>query len=280
MNNTFQVESGSLYVTDPCYDKGTWCQALLDNVRNGTWRMHMEHTNEGDWGRRVSELICAHEKAGILRWEKHPADIGVDSGQAGVFDAAHYKNDADYEGFKFEWPESPLTGEGAFYDACCDVTLCETKDGGGVVPFGAVSRSGFGDGGYDLYIAKDEDGQIVATKIVFIDLDAQDDDDDFWADEDDEKTRKIAMKYFSLIENDGGTPDLPRGLIVVFGYKKDAVACTDYDGLADRPVPETVDGEWFPLSTDFDSIMAWHGERKNNGHQTLVRIHWKKRGQR
>lgn len=34
---SFDVHSGELIVSDPCYSLGTWCQGKLENVRNGEW---------------------------------------------------------------------------------------------------------------------------------------------------------------------------------------------------------------------------------------------------
>ena len=48
---------------------------------------------------------------------------------------------------------------------------------------GFVSSSGWGDGGYTCYTAKNEDGQIVGIKIVFIEPDYDDDDEDDYEDE-------------------------------------------------------------------------------------------------
>lgn len=61
---------------------------------------------------------------------------------------------------------------------------------------------------------------------------------------------------------------------MVFGYEKNAVAYTDYEGVADCSTPANVQGEWFPLSTDFDSVMAWHGERRKQGRHEFVRVKW------
>ena len=33
----FEVKSGKLMVSDPCYKKDTWCQKVLNDVRNGKW---------------------------------------------------------------------------------------------------------------------------------------------------------------------------------------------------------------------------------------------------
>jgi len=85
------------------------------------------------------------------------------------------------------------------------------------------------------------------------------------------------MKNFSLVRNDGYQyPEAPQGIIVVFGNKRDALAYTDYDGRASVFRPQ-VDSDWFPLSREFDSVMAWHGERKKINGKEHVQIKWRKR---
>jgi len=86
------------------------------------------------------------------------------------------------------------------------------------------------------------------------------------------------MKEFSLVKNDGNIyPEFPPGFVLVFGNKRDdAIVFTDYDGKSDRQKPKDIEGEWFPLSIDFDSIMAWHGERRKEHSKDYGKIKWKK----
>ena len=85
------------------------------------------------------------------------------------------------------------------------------------------------------------------------------------------------MREFSLVSNDGEQfPDFPQGLVLVFGSHRSAVAYLDYDGNADRSQPREVRTEWANLGTDFDSIMAWHGETKQERNQWYGKIKWGK----
>ncbi len=34
---SFEVVSGQLIISDPCYKRGIWCAGTLENVRNGEW---------------------------------------------------------------------------------------------------------------------------------------------------------------------------------------------------------------------------------------------------
>ena len=113
-------------------------------------------------------------------------DFGVDSGQAGVFDAASYRDDAAVAGMKLPKLREPfkLLGEhsdgDAWYEAMCNFTL--DNDGWGAYDAGAVSSSGWGDGMYPVYGAE-EDGKIVALQLSFI---PQDSEDPYWDEEDPE----------------------------------------------------------------------------------------------
>jgi hypothetical protein len=51
----FEVGSGKLSVTDPCYDPGTWCSGTME-VPNGTWGFAMAYS------------LCESDTLGSQRW--------------------------------------------------------------------------------------------------------------------------------------------------------------------------------------------------------------------
>ena len=162
----FELTEKSVIVSDPCYKIRTWCQGKLDNVKTGDWNaMIVKNDDE-----RIAELVVYHsclEDLKLLegKWEEQPFDIGVDSGQAGFFQESVYRNNntsLDYPDYFRGEPEY----EGSrWYGVCCDVTLSSV--GAGVIEGGVVSSSGYGDGCYTLYTVE-EDGEVIAMKIVFI----------------------------------------------------------------------------------------------------------------
>ena len=166
----FEVESGKLVISDPCYARGTWCQGELKDVQNGKWKAKVIKSDEGSWGNRCAELIAEHPDAinASRFWDKENIDVGVDSGQAGIFDSDHFECDSDAGNPKHDFGEP-------WYNMCCDITLGDL--GAGVIPFGVVSSSGFGDGSYDCFTRK-KDGKTVAVKIIFIT--EEDDEDGNW----------------------------------------------------------------------------------------------------
>jgi len=170
-----------VYVTDPCYSVPTWCQKKLDNVLPGEWVVSMIYDELGG-SNRNAELYLIHKDYQTTRGLSFDwlGDFGVDSGQAGVFDAASYRDDAYAAGittpeYDFFLPGDPQEGD-AWYEKMCKFTLA--ADGWGTYAAGAVSSSGYGDGMYPVYGAE-VDGKIVALQLVFI---SQEEDEDDWED--------------------------------------------------------------------------------------------------
>lgn len=163
---TFQVTSGRLRVTDPCYERDTWCAGVIDNVVRGEWgaTVFLKDTS-GGWGVRVwvLEVQALGATRILLPWERTEFEVGVDSGQAGFFDDVMFKGrDQDEE----------------FYDRVCDVTCSEDRlvPAGTIDGVGVVSSSGYGDGGYVCEFRRGEDGRVVAARIIFIDESCDDSD--------------------------------------------------------------------------------------------------------
>ena len=182
-------QSGRVMVSDPCYELGTWCQHELQDVKTGTWLIKKTVSDEGDWGIRVASLeaYIGSEPQESEYELVEEADIGVDSGQAGFFDLSGYRNtillnsnpdpaSLCHSMFMPEDPSSEDYDAELFYGVCCNLTL-DGRDAG-VLPGGAVSRTGYGDGSYPLLVRKDEDGLITAMKIVYLGPDEDEEEDD------------------------------------------------------------------------------------------------------
>jgi len=168
-------------VSDPCYTEPTWCQIKLKDVKPGYYNTYSKSHDCGDWGVRQSMLMVIHQDFTNkkLRWEEHPGEVGVDSGQAGIFNYDSYRDDSIAEEIGLgdgdisffgvsPWKEMTKSrdmepGE-KWYISMCSRTLGEK--GWGTYNRGVVSRSGFGDGGYKLYVAKHY-GRVIAMCIDF-----------------------------------------------------------------------------------------------------------------
>lgn len=170
----FEVLSGKLIVSDPCYAEELWCCEALETVHNGTWNACVVYDGDPNYP-RVASLIVEHAASSWrpVIMEEAAFSVGVDSGQAGFFDAAHYRNERVID------PQcTPTEHADLWYDHCCQITLARQQ--AGVLPYGVVSSSGLGDGCYDCYIQRDAFGYLIRAEILFIDTDAceMEDDDD------------------------------------------------------------------------------------------------------
>lgn len=173
--SSFNVVGDQLLVSDPCYSG----DAIIDSVKPGQWNAGVLKSDEGAWGIRVAELIAVHADyqfesvlSGVpkLDWVRN-GSVGVDSGQMSITEAGKLSGQDGHE----EW-----------YEMVCDITL--DKSQWGVLPNGVVSSSGYGDGGYGVYIAENDKGETIGVAVVFIsdDEDVDDPDNDEPCDEEDE----------------------------------------------------------------------------------------------
>ena len=141
-----------IYVSDPGYDVGIWCQAKLNNILPGQYNCYINiWSNEETkgWGQRVSALFILHKDYQINPEEKTYFDIGVDSGQAGFYDYQYFENTRNDDAW--------------YYNICNSSRYGVIKNNKCV-----VSSSGYGDGGYRLYVGRNKDGKIVSAKIDFL----------------------------------------------------------------------------------------------------------------
>ncbi len=184
-NKTFEVTSGVLVASDPCYTVPTWCQGIITNVKKGTWLAEVTKSDEGDWGNRVAVLRIEHINAKrTYITEQVDMDGGVDSGQFGFFDKDFYRNDEaakDLKQYDFGGDYDRSEEGEKWYRTCCNLTL--NDESWGVLPQGVVSSSGFGDGSYPVFGEKDENGEWVVFEVIFID-DESDNYDEEGDDED------------------------------------------------------------------------------------------------
>lgn len=176
--------SDKVRVSDPCYDNDVWCKTMLTDVLPGEYEVTVDRHDDESWGNRISQLQVVHKdyKHKNLVWNEH-SEIGVDSGQAGVFCESTYRNDT----VDIKTPESRFSltlndqpGD-AWYEKMCKFTL--SGQGWGSYETGVVTSSGYGDGGYPLEVVE-EDGKIVGMRITYIFPDDEEEEDEEWDDDD------------------------------------------------------------------------------------------------
>lgn len=158
-------------VSDPCYGTDTWCQGVLENVREGFWDAYIKITDEGNWGERVAELVAINldyndEYAGLTSKdinELQEFEVGVDSGTAGIFDYDYYCKYHTDKGADEDWYEDQIIQQ--FFPGVDD----SDNEKSVFTEFnGVASSSGYGDGCYDCYVARNEESEIVGIKIIYI----------------------------------------------------------------------------------------------------------------
>lgn len=153
-------------VSDPCYKLDTWCQCVLENVKSGIWEAYLKMVDTGMWGVRVAELVTISsehcEKHLTIMDEHQEFEVGVDSGCAGVFDYEYYCKCHTKENINEDWYEKQIIQQFFPGDVSTWQRSVFTESNG------VVSNSGYGDGGYDCYVARNTEGEIVGIRIVYI----------------------------------------------------------------------------------------------------------------
>jgi len=155
INGKFEIISGKIVISDPCYTRDTWCIGVIDNVKNGKWNFTANQIDS--CGRRIQNIEAYHSGSSVKNY-KYIEDLGVDSGQLGIFDDSIYPHGEDM---------GEYDDKTSFYGKCCEITL--SKDAvGSVDNLGVVSSSGYGDGNYEAVLGLDVEGQVVKIEICFI----------------------------------------------------------------------------------------------------------------
>jgi hypothetical protein len=169
-----QIQLGKrVRVSDPCYGTSVWCSGVVDNVKEGTYNVDIEISDENVWGERVKSLTAIHsEYTGHSIIKKAPFEVGVDSGQAGIYDEDYYKQYHSEDDCNDDW----------YHDICQLTDPFGTKDDKCV-----VSSSGYGDGGYDCFLLRDKNNEVVGFQIVFIEDEEEDEDYDEYEDEEEDE---------------------------------------------------------------------------------------------
>ena len=153
-SSSFQC-SGQIIVSDPCYDlpASRQCGPHVFTAVQGQWKADVDFTDHND----VSELraYAVGHYSDAQDWVGRV--VAVDSGQAGVFDAAWYRGGDTNEAE--DW-----------YDRVCN----------GMENVNGVCTSSFGgDGTFDLYVDYTDGATVSAVRIVFHEEEEEDEEDDY-----------------------------------------------------------------------------------------------------
>jgi hypothetical protein len=167
---SFECTSGKFVVSDPCYTLGTWCQGILENVKKGTWNAAILVSDEDDFGKRVSRLYAKHDSLNTEFpdlepcWSECNFDVGVDSGQVGIYEYETYRNDSVIDFVPRNTIYTDRSPGHRWMAANCGQTIGKFA---GTIPGGVVSQSGYGDGVYSAFVVKDNSSMIIAVMVEF-----------------------------------------------------------------------------------------------------------------
>lgn len=175
----FNVNGDKLIACDPSYLKHEdllGLAVMIENVLPGTYFAEVtifDNDETGGHGSRNAELTIRHEKYLAEEFEPFEAIsdavdmVAVDSGQA-MFASKEYYD---------KYLKLSKKEQNAFYDLCCDTTS-HTDLNAGIISDMPISSSGFGDSCYDVYVSRNDNGQIVTAAIEFIsELDLDEDEE-------------------------------------------------------------------------------------------------------
>lgn len=157
---TININSGYMYVTDPCYDTDVWCCNKI-KVKNGVW-VCLEHGSKTTRDRGESlEVIHSDYANEKLNYIQADGEVGVDSGTVSFADSKFYEEKHKDEATKEEWWQNDVCAELIIEDnenhRCYTDTYKRNE---------MVARSTkWGDGSYPFYIAKNDKGEIIACRI-------------------------------------------------------------------------------------------------------------------
>lgn len=160
-------------ISDPCYSLGVWCTCIIDNVKPGKYESKISYWSDTDsfFNNRVDSLGVVEESYiddyEYLDWQFYSDSIGVDSAQCGIF---------DYSSLSSVVGTGTYDDKSSFYGKICQGTSSDKKYTE-YESCSVISQSGVGDGCYDLFIAKNEQDQVIAIKVVFLSEDESEDEE-------------------------------------------------------------------------------------------------------
>ena len=141
---TIKINS-TIDITDPCYDEDVWCRINRFPIDPGEYECYTLTANDKEthgWGKRIAKIGLRIPGSAANNYELKGV-IGVDAGMAGFFTCDNLK--------VFE--DEILTD-----NQIKDVYIGEEY---------FCSRSGYGDGSYDVYVGY-QNGKEVEVCIEFL----------------------------------------------------------------------------------------------------------------
>ncbi|WP_169558612.1 DUF4241 domain-containing protein [Myxococcus stipitatus] len=169
----FLVVSGQMRVSDPWYEKAppgsVFDLSRVLAVKNGQWQAAAHLTDEGPNGIRVAELVALHVTTPTksLKWSPDVLTVSVDSGMAGFCDDKYFRDVSQVPpGYVPQrLGRKPKVGD-VWSDYVTEALISERQ--AKIIPFGVLSRTGDGDGTYEVHVARGADGSIDGVRLIYL----------------------------------------------------------------------------------------------------------------
>lgn len=171
---TFESQSGTFIFSDPCYEHPyeeyndyEYIKSFrLDDIKKGTWNAYVRFIKCDKIGTiYVFHNSIDEDQYTTLKWKKLNKSVTVDSGQMGIYDNDHFRNDKDTEGMIVTgYPVTDKIGD-RWYGLCCKTTNCD--DHAGCVAGGIVCSTHWKSNMYSAH-ACFEKNKVIAAKIIVI----------------------------------------------------------------------------------------------------------------
>lgn len=113
-------------------EPGAWGRFL---IKPSLWTASIGVSNTGEFGERIAFLAAFHQESpSIQKLKACPAsfDVGVDSGQAGIFDYNHFHDETVIG-------TQELADFGSLWFTHCCYQTMESEHQAGLIPYGVVS---------------------------------------------------------------------------------------------------------------------------------------------
>lgn len=152
-------ENGILQITDPCYDEDVWCRLEIKNAKPGWYYATVGYAYDGC----ISSLTITHHGDSKCPLYLTNHSIGVDAGLAGF-----YSHKPDFDDPTWQKICNMLYPEGWENNGpVCKVHIHADREKNFGLS-GITVNSGYGDGCYPVYLAENNDKQVVRAKIRFL----------------------------------------------------------------------------------------------------------------
>lgn len=87
---TIKITCGRVVVSDPCYERDSWCAGAIENFPNGEYDCEVDVGIADEWGKRVFRMRMLKQGLNLSQCEfRHTDVLPVDCALMGFFDDAY-----------------------------------------------------------------------------------------------------------------------------------------------------------------------------------------------